>query len=72
MEKINLMDTTVEKILTDHEKEFMSAFRLHMTNVYRKLMDLKKVIEEQKLASKNDQRIKEFRTAMEWFRDEAL
>ena len=45
MEKVNLLDVTVDKILADHEKEFMSAFRLHMGNVYRKLEDLKAMTE---------------------------
>ena len=46
MEKVNLLDTTVDKILVNHEKEFINAFRMHMGNVYKKLEELKILTEQ--------------------------
>lgn len=70
--RISQLGDKVEHILSVHEKDFMSAFRAHMFQVRKQLIELKKRVDENELRLKRDEQIRRLETALGRLQDAAL
>ena len=70
--KVSVLDTRIKDSLKKHEKDFLSAFKTHMFQVYQQLNELKKRTDEQELKMKRDEQLNKLQSALEWFREEAV
>lgn len=70
--KVSVLDSKIKDSLKKHEKDFLSAFKTHMFQVYQQLNELKKRTDEQELKMKRDEQLNKLQAALEWFREEAV
>jgi len=70
--KVSVLDTRIKDSLKKHEKDFLSAFKTHMFQVYQQLNELKKRTDEQELKMRRDEQLNKLQSALEWFREEAV
>jgi hypothetical protein len=69
---IGLLDAQVGQILNEHEKEFLTAYRVHMFAIQKELKLLKMSISHEELKRRRDEEILAREKERDWFRDEAL
>ena len=72
MNKVQNLDTSVNDVLTHHEKDFLSAFKTHMYGVYNKLMELKKRTADEELDWQRRSKLDSLNSSLNWFKDESL
>lgn len=70
--QISHLQTQVKSSIQHHEKDFLSAFRTHMYQVYQQLNDLKNRTDQQEIQRQRDEHVNKLQHSVEWFRDEAL
>ena len=70
--KVELIGDKVERILTRHEKDFMSAFRAHMFQVQKQLVEMKKRVDDSEARLRRDQQILALEAALSRIQEAAL
>jgi len=70
--RISQLGDKVEHILAVHEKDFMSAFRAHMFQVQKQLVELKKRVDEGEMRLRRDEHIVRLETALGRLQEAAL
>lgn len=70
--RISQLGDKVEHILSVHEKDFMSAFRAHMFQVQKQLVELKKRVDEGEMRLRRDEHIVRLETALGRLQEAAL
>lgn len=78
-EAMTLLSTTAQELegrvnvlLSQHEEEFFSAFRAHMTKVQKHVQYLQECADEQKNLLERDLKIRTLQQELEWFVKEAV
>lgn len=70
--RISQLGDKVEHILAVHEKDFMSAFRTHMFQVQKQLVELKKRVDEGEMKLRRDEHIVRLEAALDRLQQAAL
>lgn len=65
------IENQFEAVLMNHEKDFMAAYRGHMTKVKKELTHLKKKAEDAAGKLSNDDNITKLQKSIKWFQGEA-
>ena len=65
-------DEHLDNILERNEKDFLAAYRGHMTKVQKELEFYKEKTSDQEFKLRKDEHIQKIEKSLEWFREEAL
>lgn len=68
---VDNIENQFEAVLKNHEKDFMAAYRGHMTKVKKELTHLKKKAEDAAGKLSNDDNITKLQKSIKWFQGEA-
>jgi hypothetical protein len=71
-DKISELDTSVGKILQEHENDFLVAYKIHMIDIQKEIKLLKQTITFEEIKRKRDEEILAREKERDWFRNEAL
>mmetsp|Transcript_31542 Transcript_31542/g.35850 ORF Transcript_31542/g.35850 Transcript_31542/m.35850 type:complete len:480 (+) Transcript_31542:41-1480(+) len=71
-ESVVELDKKIESILAQNEKDFLSAYKMHMLRVQNELKILKGRANEGEMKNQRDDQLTKIEESMKWFRDEAL
>ena len=70
--KISTIDSQIGAILEEHELEFLSAYKLHMTEIQKEIQVLRLSITKEEIKRKRDEEIVARERERDWFKNEAL
>jgi TPP-dependent indolepyruvate ferredoxin oxidoreductase alpha subunit len=66
------MHDMLQGVLSRHEKDFLSAYKAHMSRVREELITLRDKAEKADQKNKSDQKLNTLENQLEWFREEAV
>jgi len=71
-ETLNNFDSKVNSVVHQHEKDFLSAFRCVMHQVYNDMQQLKNQIDQQSQKLQKDEALTKLKESLQWFQNEAV
>ena len=69
---ITFFDEKMDTVLEKREKEFLSAYKAHMTDVQLELLQLKRKANEKELKLQQDDKILQLEQELAWIREETM
>lgn len=69
---LGTLDQTVDKLMADHERDFLLAFRTHMYTVQKQMDYFKQRADEEQTKILRDVKIRALEKELNWFMSEAL
>lgn len=72
MDLANNLDTKMELLLKEHEKDFFLAYKTHMYDIQGKFKELKQKADDEDAKTREDVKIRALEGELDWFMREAL